>query len=361
MRALVLAFFLGFILLSAIPPAEACYWDKDTYKMEKQRFPNTLELITGKFLRHSDAFYAWRIEDRKKRLETAPEDLSNLDDLGVALDQIGQHAEAIETMKRALALDENRYETHANLGTFYLHSGQFKEGLVHIKRALEINPDAHFGREIVQQYLVEYVIWRRSQGRGLPLYMGGDDGDDCRPPFQKVARQLDRYERIKEINPTDSYLCPGFKHFGFTKFVVDKGLDPKDAIKGVQGMMKFSNHTHPILLEVLGDLLMMKRLPHSGAANADAKRLAARAYLQASNQTMGLPLKKLYRAKAVLALVGHRNMNLKKIERDFKRELRRGDRYFKRIQSNEEGWIKAGKDPEKEFDRTYYKKKRRSR
>ncbi|MBR58275.1 MAG: hypothetical protein CMH54_09665 [Myxococcales bacterium] len=361
MRALSLICCLAFLLISRTPSAEACYWDKDTYKMEKQRFPNTLELLTGKFLRHSDAFYAWRIEDRKKKLEATPNELALLDDLGVALDKTGQHEEAIETMKRSMALDENRYETHANLGTFYLHSGQFKEGLVHIKRAIEINPDAHFGREIVQQYLVEYVIWRRSQRKGLPLYMGGDDGEDCPPPFRDVADQLNRYERIKEMDPKRPYLCPGFKHFGFTKFVVDKGLDPRDAIKGVQGMMKFSNHTHPILLEVLGDLLMMKRRPHTGAPNADAKRLAARAYLQAANQSVGPLQKRLYRAKAVLALVGHRNMNLKKIERDFKRELQRGDRYFARIQRKEESWIKAGKDPEKEFERTYYKKKRRTR
>lgn len=51
-----------------------------------------------------------------------------------------------------------RYETAANLGTFYLHAGIFKKVLAYIEKALKINPDAHFGREKYQKLLVEYII-----------------------------------------------------------------------------------------------------------------------------------------------------------------------------------------------------------
>ena len=61
-----------------------------------------------------------------------------------------------------------RYETAANLGTFYFHAGKLAEGLPHIDRALAINPDAHFGRERVQKRLVEYVVARNKAG-ALPL------------------------------------------------------------------------------------------------------------------------------------------------------------------------------------------------
>ena len=46
--------------------AWACLWDNDTLQMERLRFPSVLEIITGKFVRHSPAYYAWRIVDRKQ-------------------------------------------------------------------------------------------------------------------------------------------------------------------------------------------------------------------------------------------------------------------------------------------------------
>jgi len=46
-------------LLGLPAAAVACLWDYDTLKQERARFPSTLELITGKFLRHSPEFYEW--------------------------------------------------------------------------------------------------------------------------------------------------------------------------------------------------------------------------------------------------------------------------------------------------------------
>ena len=43
--------------------------------------------------------------------------------------------------------DFGRYETHANLGSFLVHSGRLEEGVAELQKAIEINPDAHFGRE----------------------------------------------------------------------------------------------------------------------------------------------------------------------------------------------------------------------
>ena len=93
---------VGAVLAGLLVPSvvAACSWDYDTIKMERTRFPGTLELITGKFLRHSPEFYRWRIADRLKRLETAPSDAALLDDLAVAYDKTGRHDEAIETARR---------------------------------------------------------------------------------------------------------------------------------------------------------------------------------------------------------------------------------------------------------------------
>jgi hypothetical protein len=67
-----------FLLPSALL---ACYWDYDTLQMERSRFPDTLELITGKFLHHSYEFYEWRIQDRLKKIEDDPSNPALYDDL----------------------------------------------------------------------------------------------------------------------------------------------------------------------------------------------------------------------------------------------------------------------------------------
>jgi tetratricopeptide (TPR) repeat protein len=147
-------------LLLASSAAVACLWDYDTLLAERARQPTTLELITGKFLRHSPRFYDWRRQDRLAKIEAGANAEALWDDLAVAYDKLGQHDQAIETARQRLIENPRRYETLANLGTFYLHSGQLQEGITTIDKALEVNPAAHFGRERIQRYLAEYILQR---------------------------------------------------------------------------------------------------------------------------------------------------------------------------------------------------------
>jgi tetratricopeptide (TPR) repeat protein len=158
---------VAIVALALLPTMlSACLWDHDTLAMERQRFPSVLELITGKFLRHSPEFYVWRVEDRKRRLEQDPNNLALLDDLGVAYDKLGQHDLALATVKRAEMLNEGRYETLANRATFEFHAGRLKEGMPYLDKALQINPAAHFNRERYQGYVVDLILTR---GQQLPL------------------------------------------------------------------------------------------------------------------------------------------------------------------------------------------------
>lgn len=297
----------------------ACIWDSDTIIMERQRFPSTLELITGKFVRHSEEFYQWRIKDRLEKLKVAPEDLSYYDDLAVAYDKTGQDEKAIEIMLKKETLKPNMYETYANLGTFYIHSEQYKQGLEYIDKALEINPNAHFGREIYQKYLAEYVM----------------DKDKL-------------------------------KGLGFAGFLRRKGKsyylgeeETKKAVKGVLGMMRFGNYRSSVLLSALGSLLEWDKNTEN---TRDAKQLAARAYLKASYETKDEELKRLFRQKAEQALVGQyiqvgsqlKVVKLDLVERNFKNELIEADRWYQVLQNNEITWVNQGSDPEKEFIKKYY-------
>lgn len=217
---------VALIILAALVPsvAVACLWDYDTIKMERTRFPSALELITGKFLRHSPELYQWRIENRLKRLDADPTNVALLDDLAVAYDKTGQHDRAIETAIKTEKLRPGRYETATNLGTFYFHAGRLEDGMPHIDRALAINPNAHFGRELYQKRLVEYMIARRKGGvLKLPA------ADDSYDTFANFLRSKPNGEVLKMEERTP-------------------------AITGILGIMKFGKHDAPVLLEALGSL-----------------------------------------------------------------------------------------------------------
>jgi len=332
---LVIASLMG---LSSV--AVACMWDYDTIRMERTRFPGTLELITGKFLRHSPEFYEWRIANRLKRLETDPTNVAWLDDLAVAYDKTGQHDKAIATAIATEKLRPGRYETAANLGTFFFHAGKLEEGLPHIDRALKINPNAHFGREKYQKLLVEYVIERRNGG---PLKL----------PLAKVKNQT---QPDDESRKNDSPLVQRFDSFLMRKNSRTHmpSEEVAEAIKGVTGMMKFGKHDSPVLLEVLGTML-----PATAKPVTDAKLLAARAFLKASYDVPDGPARVAYRDLATQALrmqtprYSMTQISLVQVEADFQKELTEAKEWYAALRERELSWIRDGKDPEAEFDKLY--------
>jgi tetratricopeptide (TPR) repeat protein len=319
----------------------ACYWDADTLQMERTRFPSALELITGKFLRHTPEFYYWRIDDRVRKLKSEPDNLAYYDDLAVAYEKTGQHDKAIETILNKDRKKPGIYETESNLGTFLMVTGRLEEGLKHIDAALRINPDAHFGREKYQKRLAEYMIIRRTDGKTtLPLY---------------------QWEDVTSFT-FSAYLAGA----GPNNPNRDPSLDNEEreaAVKGILGMMRFANHDSPVLLEVLGDLLRNGRYVRH--PEHDAKQLAARAYLKASYAMNDEKAREAYRDKARMAITGQSKtrhgsdqLPLEELEESFKEELSRADAWFAEVRKNELTWIKEGKDPEKEFARLYYEEPR---
>jgi tetratricopeptide (TPR) repeat protein len=330
-RILLIICILLSVTMSA--PLAACLWDYDTLAMERQQFPNVLELITGKFLRHSKAFYEWRVRDRREKLKpNAPPQI--WDDLAVAYEKLGRHEDAIKTIQEKDSLFPGLYETKANLGTFYFHAGKFELGLQQIDAALAINPDAHFGREAYQKMLVEYLLDKQKDG--------------------KTSLPLDPDARV------------GSSNFGFAKYVLQLGdadsknideqiIELDDAAKGVQGMMRFGDYDSPVLLEALGDLLLSRGYP--GAA----KQLASRAYLQASYKSPTPEAKNAYRDLAAHALtmqtkdnLVQNEMTLEELETVFQNELSEAKTWFQSIVSNESLWIKESKNLDQEYTKTYY-------
>ncbi len=330
-----------FVLAGA--PAWACYWDKDTLKMEQRRLPGVDAMLAGRFVVHSPAFYRWRLADRRAALAADPSRLDARDDAAVALDKLGRHAEAIALAEETLRLAPRRYETLANLGTFHLHAGQYAAGLVHIRAALAVNPDAHFGREIVQARLVEYAIAAGKARPGLPLDRSWDE--------TVAGVQRERPDFADKALYFEALVGKGFPRgelSGFAAFARAAGLSRDDALAGLLGMVRFGQPDHPVLFEALGDVLLW-----DWKTRTDAKRLAARAYLRAAEGAPSPDVAVAYRARAALALMGHKDLALASVEARFTRERARGRAFQAGIAADEARWIEAGVDVEARFDAKY--------
>lgn len=323
---------LSLALLGAAAP---CLWDYDTLEQERARFPTTLELITGKFPRHSQAYYRWRVEDRTARMEAGAPTAELFDDLAVGYSKLGNDAKAIELMADKEERFPGLYETAANLGTFHLHAGHLEQGIEHIQRAIRINPDAHFGRETYQELLARYVLQQRGEGEATPIPLNPD-----------LVHPIGR--------PTTNYWYFVKAERGVTD--EDQDAEIAAAAKGVLGMLRFGNHDSPVLLEALSDLLLANH-------RADAKRLAARALLKASYEVEDEKARMVYRAKAKAALETqtpgpnrHENIALDVVERTFATELEDAERWWKELEAKERYWIEAGNDVDARYGQAYLAK-----
>jgi tetratricopeptide (TPR) repeat protein len=184
------------LLLGMPAAAIACIWDRDTPVDEARGLPEVVAVLTGRFERNPPLFYEMRLERVTAHLQSHPEDLAAYDDAGVACDRLGRGDEAISWMERKRAqldgLDTSRpeakealYRYHANLGTFLAHRwvrqradrsriGEMKAARDEIARAIEINPNAHYGREKYQLRVLERIIEPppSAGGQNLPDLLG---------------------------------------------------------------------------------------------------------------------------------------------------------------------------------------------
>jgi tetratricopeptide (TPR) repeat protein len=262
-------FVVAALVLTFASPALACIWDRDTLRDEQRGLPSVAAVLAGRWEQHSDLYYEQRLTESRQTLAADPADLAAADDLAVALERLGRHDEAIAAATEQLARDPDRYETLANLGTFHLHRwlkekgrADLEAGIEHIRRAIEINPDAHFGREKYQLQLAERVrdeLGGEEFGGSFvvptidtqwPRRVDYEDHDYLR----QMAEQ-ERLTTLRRLETLDD----------------DEMVATDEAITGVVGMIRFGTGTSPRLYEALGDLL---------AARGD-RRSAIRAYLLA--------------------------------------------------------------------------------
>jgi hypothetical protein len=164
------------LMLCLAIPSQACLWDSDTLATEAKGLPGVLEVITGRFERNPPLYYEMRLARVTKELQAQPSKLELYDDAAVACDRLHRDAEAIAWMAKKRAHlkpypqdKDHWYRYHANIGTFQAHLwlrggadrkkiGEMKTARDNLKRAIQINPNAHFGREKYQLMAIEWII-----------------------------------------------------------------------------------------------------------------------------------------------------------------------------------------------------------
>ncbi|MCW1146847.1 tetratricopeptide repeat protein [Flavobacterium lacisediminis] len=315
MRAILTVFILLFSNF-----INACLWDRDTYAMEKQKFPDAFELMTGNFDRHSNSYYQWRIAKIQTQIDKGNKDPLLFDDLAVAYSKLGNDKKAIELMKLKEKFAPNLYETFANLGTFYIHDGQFEEGLKYINKAIKINPEAHFGREIYQKYLVEFILLNKkkeSESNNFYIFL------------------------IEKYNA---------KNNSKEKFLPE--VENEKAIKGVLGMMRFGNYNSPILLNALGDLLLA-----DSYNTPSAKRLATMAYMASDLYNAGsVSLKTKENIQMFLSMQERDKNTYEELLKEVKKGILIGKSRYAEIEKKETNWVIENKDLDIEFAQDFYAK-----
>lgn len=229
---IVLIFGVAALLQSTMggQKTNGCLWDNDSLAAEARNSPGITKVITGRFDRFPDLYYQVRLDRVKDEVVDSPDDLEMYDNAGVACDRLNRHDDAIEWMaQKRIVLDrfiaeggdvsEHEYRYLANLGTFYIHrwlaAGADRSDLNDVERsreliaaAIELNPDAHFGRERYQLLAIDWIL---TDWNELPL-----------PGLLQVIVRNESGERIS----VDGFPSKSLEKTGYS-----------DAVEGLSGLI----------------------------------------------------------------------------------------------------------------------------
>lgn len=161
-------------------PATACMQDRDSLEIEARGVPDAIQAISGRFARNPPLFFTMRLQRTVRELQVDPSRLDLYDDAAVACDRISRSDEAIVWIeKKRVQLEkldpknpkvrDHWYRYWANVGTFRAHRwlragadrkriAQMKQARDEIRRAIKLNPGAHFGREKYQLKAMEWIV-----------------------------------------------------------------------------------------------------------------------------------------------------------------------------------------------------------
>lgn len=164
--------------------ATACLWDTDTLGEEARGLPTLLDAIVGRVEVNPPLYYEMRLKKATRRFLAGDRNLEIFDDCAVACDRLGRGELAVrwleakeDALRRRGGKEEGDdwYRFYANRGTVRAHNWARKsnkgdttllrQGITDLERCLEINPDAHFGRERAQVSILRSML-ADAEGKG---------------------------------------------------------------------------------------------------------------------------------------------------------------------------------------------------
>jgi hypothetical protein len=146
------------------------------------RYAMVHDVIHERLPKHGTAHYRERNRVTTEKLAAlAPQDPATFplaDDLASGLERLGRPDDAVAVMRDKLARQRAKglsgrdlYTSYANLGTFLVHANaqkaltgdpaakeRFGEGVELVRKSVEVNPEAHFGRERWQVAIAEFLL-----------------------------------------------------------------------------------------------------------------------------------------------------------------------------------------------------------
>jgi hypothetical protein len=268
------------------------------------RFAMVHDVIHERFPHHGEAYYRERnrlarqaLAEKKGHYDDAAFGL--VDDLGAGLDFLKQDDEAVRVLRDKLRRQEalgykgrQLYTTYANLGTFLIHGnaraalsgdaaakGRLREGLSFIHKSIEVNPEAHFGREVWQAVAVEFLLAASADPTLLLQYdMVGDRLDEDVDPSKQ--RSYTYLYGLAGANREVAALLEGKddqRHFGTPQslrndYITHVGADPEwnkafhssqtkpvpfdEPTLGIIGMWRLGGGANPHFALALGEIML---------------------------------------------------------------------------------------------------------
>jgi hypothetical protein len=146
------------------------------------RYAMVHDVLHERLPKHGPAHYRERNRLTQQKLAALPPDdpaaFPLADDLAAGLERLGRPDDAVKVMRDKLARQQARgltgrdlYTSYANLGTFLVHANapkalagdpaareRFREGVELVRKSVEVNPEAHFGRERWQVAIAEFLL-----------------------------------------------------------------------------------------------------------------------------------------------------------------------------------------------------------
>ena len=206
--------WIGVTVLALSTLSSACLWDRDTLADQNSRFPGFFEATLGWFDKNPNLYYTMRANRIARAGKSRELTFEEIDDAAVSLDRTGDSDKAITWMgKKKARLDamgaaapkDHLYRYHSNLATFQIHKWLahpnkknpvlVRDSISNLEKAIEINPDAHFGREAVQLNLTKLILF------DLENKPNGQDDKAYKAQVEAITSDLNKQQNGMNLTP----------------------------------------------------------------------------------------------------------------------------------------------------------------